>query len=959
MSLLLYKFLNFFKKHKRFAIVLLFGIFLGRGIFGVPNQAQAAFPALIAVGSILAGLFATGAAAKVGEWVVRAINSFLGICIDLAGKVLIFAVEQLISVAQYNEFINSLTVANGWVIVRDLANMFFIIVLLIVAFGTILGQEQFHYKKILPKFLVMAVLINFSRTIAGLLIDFGQVIMLTFVNGFQAAAAGNFVNAFGIDKVRSLQSQSWGTVGEGAKAEGITLAAQMTGALMMGLIMLLVALFVVFTMLLVLIYRIVYLWLLIVLSPIAWLAGVFPQGEKYYARWWEQFRDQILVGPAMAFFLWLTLLTIGSGSAARQVVPIGPTIADSQVAISELTSYENILTFMVSCVMMLAAVEMSQELGSATAGAIGQTKAFARKALGTAWRYGAKPASKWALRHVDDAQANGQQMLAKSPLGKVFDLFGKRGSAIRAKLQEHGIAMRTVPAAWKLRNERVEKERLGESLEVAYDVLNRVLPSRKDTDYVEMHFGSDVAKKMQEYAAGGDDKGVLLGRLKDQLDSSGKVKKGSEKDALAIMTLLTKNHDFNEVLKDEDLIKKYGLSGEGNDETSAMKAVLGMFGDNHEGLRAMERIGNTGMSNNDTWLYHLAYKDGKGHYKKTAYKKDTLGNDVVDKEAHGKEVAAFVAKRTPRDGIQKTRAQDLLKEKTDKQGNRTFDGLTDTGKEIIKSNISAWSDHFGYIQGELRNALSANLESLQELYQSSDLNAEQRTNLGKMIGFLTTGEPKAKGPAPDEDRIAIAVGARDETNNEMIRARGAPVNPMVFPSATAPSKNGLLGSMIGKSGRHIAEQLQNAASAQGVVPATATALNTARTEVSNNSDVASLVGQLSESIRKAGNKAEMDRAISEFNNLITSLPAAIQGSLSVLSNSFATRIAAGGAGVTSAAVMGDAAVQTGIRTTVQQASNAIQAAVAGLGAYTDALKSVKPVIDAASNVRVAAHARLP
>jgi hypothetical protein len=51
--------------------------------------------------------------------------------------------------------------SNGWVITRDIANMFFIVILLVIAFATILQIEQYNYKKWLPKLILMAILINF------------------------------------------------------------------------------------------------------------------------------------------------------------------------------------------------------------------------------------------------------------------------------------------------------------------------------------------------------------------------------------------------------------------------------------------------------------------------------------------------------------------------------------------------------------------------------------------------------------------------------------------------------------------------------------------------------------------------------------------------------------------------------------------------------------------------------
>ncbi|OGL75013.1 hypothetical protein A3F52_01370 [Candidatus Uhrbacteria bacterium RIFCSPHIGHO2_12_FULL_47_11] len=132
------------------------------------------------------------------NWILRVLTNIIWALIKLLGNLLNILVSGIVSFSKYNDFVNSLAVVNGWVIVRDIANMFFIVVLLIIAFGTILGQEEYHYKKLLPKMLILAVLVNFSRTIVGVMIDFSQVIMLTFVNGYQAAAGGNFAAIFQI-----------------------------------------------------------------------------------------------------------------------------------------------------------------------------------------------------------------------------------------------------------------------------------------------------------------------------------------------------------------------------------------------------------------------------------------------------------------------------------------------------------------------------------------------------------------------------------------------------------------------------------------------------------------------------------------------------------------------------------------------------------------------------------------
>lgn len=133
-------------------------------------------------------------------WVIEALVFFLG-------AVLLLEVKILITIAQYNGFLSSTAVTNGWVIVRDLCNMFFIVVLLVIAIATILKIEMYHYKKLLGRLIIMAVLINFSKLICGLVIDFSQVLMMTFVNGFSAAAGGNFIQALKLEEIMNVKPE--------------------------------------------------------------------------------------------------------------------------------------------------------------------------------------------------------------------------------------------------------------------------------------------------------------------------------------------------------------------------------------------------------------------------------------------------------------------------------------------------------------------------------------------------------------------------------------------------------------------------------------------------------------------------------------------------------------------------------------------------------------------------------
>src|SRR3989338_2667695 len=123
----------------------------------------------------------------------------------------LFFLKFFILLAGYNGFINASVVKFGWNIIRDVANMFFIVILLVIAFGTILGLEQYEWKKSLPKLVFAAIFVNFSNVICQLIIDVAQVFTITFLNAVAGTAGGNFINMMNFTKVLEMASNAEAT----------------------------------------------------------------------------------------------------------------------------------------------------------------------------------------------------------------------------------------------------------------------------------------------------------------------------------------------------------------------------------------------------------------------------------------------------------------------------------------------------------------------------------------------------------------------------------------------------------------------------------------------------------------------------------------------------------------------------------------------------------------------------
>ncbi len=343
---------RFFSKHKKKFIPLL-SLLLVAVLF--------IFPKFVLADS--------GAVATVVGWILSPI-------IALFGKLVVLLLDILVSIAQYNDFIDSTAVTYGWVVLRDLCNMFFVLILLIIAFASILRIESYNLKTWLPKLIIMAVLINFSKMICGVLIDFTQIIMLTFINAVKDIAGGNLTEMLGINKILTADPNG-----------GEITQSSIVGSLILALIMVIIATVVILSMLVMLAMRIIMIWIYVVLSPLAYLLASFPQGTQYSQRWWSDFSKNLIIGPVIAFFLWLSFASLGSVEGSAQIKSqmikktnvegqeIGDTTGESAVAASmtEAGSKENMIVFVISIGMLLGGLMIANEIGGIAGKAMGKT----------------------------------------------------------------------------------------------------------------------------------------------------------------------------------------------------------------------------------------------------------------------------------------------------------------------------------------------------------------------------------------------------------------------------------------------------------------------------------------------------------------------------------------------------------------------------------------------------------
>jgi hypothetical protein len=274
-------------------------------------------------------------------------------------------------------FVNVSAVQTGWKLVRDVCNMFFSLILVIIALATVLKIEAYSWKQMLPKLVLMAVLINFSKTICGIFTDMATVAMATFGGSFGGTFAQGLVGAFGLT--------SFGAFGGDASVGESSFSAVML-AYIAAAIMTMIFFVVMLSFTVVLLFRIVMLWFLIVLSPIAYITRILPQTKKYSSQWWEMFGRYVVVGPLVTFFLWLSLTmafgteAIGAGSSSGgNPVGVGFSTASSLSSVpgvptapsgaAQATSPNVLANFLIATMLLMASLKLIHQM-AAEAGAL-------------------------------------------------------------------------------------------------------------------------------------------------------------------------------------------------------------------------------------------------------------------------------------------------------------------------------------------------------------------------------------------------------------------------------------------------------------------------------------------------------------------------------------------------------------------------------------------------------------
>jgi hypothetical protein len=197
----------------------------------------------------------------------------------------------------------------AWSYMRTFANIAFVIAFLIIIYSqlTSYGVSNYGIKKLLPRIIIAALLVNLSYIICSLAIDISNVLGYSIQNifiGMRNTLVGTEGNSWDIISWSSvgsfiLSGGALATVG-GIAAFSTVATYGILGSLALFLPALVTFLVAVLVALVIMASRQALITILTILAPLAFVAYLLPNTEKWFDKWRSTFMTMLILFPAFS-----------------------------------------------------------------------------------------------------------------------------------------------------------------------------------------------------------------------------------------------------------------------------------------------------------------------------------------------------------------------------------------------------------------------------------------------------------------------------------------------------------------------------------------------------------------------------------------------------------------------------------------------------------------------------------
>ncbi len=316
----------------------------------------------------------------------------------------------VVRMGHYVKDIGSLQTA--WALFRDLGNILLVFGFIAIGIATILDNVTYGAKKVLPKLLLVAILLNFSLFFAEFIVDTGNVFATQFYAQINGGSIPTSFNA-STEPISNSVMTAVKTSSIYATANATLPAGQKIEIALLGIIMFLVLAFVFGAIAIMLISRFVVLLFLLIVSPIGFigLAGI-PLISSYGKKWWHALASQTLLAPVLLLFL-LVVTKMAQSSFVSSIT--GGVTYGTAVSGTGTTSMAGfLLTFAIIIGLLIISLIVSKSLSGKAAGfatklsgraTFGQVGWLGRKTIG--WS-GQRLSEKWKSSKIGNSAVFGR-----------------------------------------------------------------------------------------------------------------------------------------------------------------------------------------------------------------------------------------------------------------------------------------------------------------------------------------------------------------------------------------------------------------------------------------------------------------------------------------------------------------------------------------------------------------------
>ena len=523
---------------------------------------------------------------------------------------------------------NAQMVKDGWGITRDLANMFFVLILMVIAIATILKVEPYGMKTLLPKLIIAALLINFSLVFCGAIIDSAGVLTNFFIkdsqNFFENIADEMQLTKIMVGTVQKPAESQWGcnyaglpdpifknqtvcnvaclaTTGNNcyeAKPPKVDWGDikgdhfwKVIASLFLSIIFTIIALFVFAALAFLLLIRVLVLWFLLILAPIAWFFWILPATKNLWEKWWHAFIKWVFFAPAAIFFIWLSVNSWLKFIKGKAPMTGGEIIEGMSNVVSngvletkimpQVMAPANFIQFILACGMLIGSLIVAQKIGIyGASGAISIAKSASKGVGKGVGRWTGRKAQRATYRPVDAVNKGldkASTWARKSKIGRwtgASALLGKTAGAGRALNERERAAFSKEEEKYKNQSSDHLKQEFKSVDGRAKAAIAKILASRGDLKVNdELGFTEkDVKKSMMLTKRYGQEKDLVSSRL----DLAPIVKNIDPKDITKV------KEEINEAVgkvksKNVDKIQIESIGEQGTEATGNQKIVFESF----------------------------------------------------------------------------------------------------------------------------------------------------------------------------------------------------------------------------------------------------------------------------------------------------------------------------------------------------------------------------------------------